>query len=158
MYVLLGGGEDDILRLDYFHPSREIWAGQVLKMFVFHFALPRRPRVGCFRILLTCRRLCFCALTFCFSAAWDKTLIQYPASRSTLDHGAQRRRHQQLQPVYTIQERAMAPPRCYRGILSSSRLDQAHDSLESFRKRWIVDSASRKDSKDYTGCRDRHGE
>jgi hypothetical protein len=40
MYVRLYGGEDDILRLVYFHPSREIWARQVWNMIVFHFAFP----------------------------------------------------------------------------------------------------------------------
>jgi hypothetical protein len=39
-YVRLYGGKDDILRLVYLRPSREIWARQVWNMIVFHFAFP----------------------------------------------------------------------------------------------------------------------
>jgi hypothetical protein len=57
MYVSLHGGEDDILRLVYFHPSREIWTGQVWNMIVFHFTFRLVGRR--LRTLSTCRRLCY---------------------------------------------------------------------------------------------------
>jgi hypothetical protein len=53
VYVQLDGGEDGIPRLVEFHPSREIWAGQVWNMIVFHSAFSRMFRTN--PLLLTIR-------------------------------------------------------------------------------------------------------
>jgi hypothetical protein len=58
VYVRRDVGEDDVLRLVYFHPSREIWAGQVWNRIVLHFVFSSLSVVG-FWIVCTCSRLCF---------------------------------------------------------------------------------------------------